>query len=187
MFDYWWWKNQLNKNDIEELNNYISNNFDYIESEKAHAKGVNNEKIKFAEVKCIYWNKIKDKVNPIYQRASAAIREEFGYSTFDLYDYDTCNFNIYDSSINGGYGWHIDASSQSRGFDIKGTILINLSLKPYTGGEFQIFQQGEYVVPELSEPGSVIVFKSFLNHKVNKVLSGERRTLAIFIKGPRFV
>jgi hypothetical protein len=187
MIDYWFFKEQLNEEEIKELNKFIIQNYDFIEKKESHARGNNNEKIKFAEVKCIYWHKLKDKLNYIYEKTTSVLREEFGYHIFDLYDHDTCNLNIYDSSIEGGYDWHIDGNSGRKMFDIKGTILINLSIKPYTGGEFQIFQRGGYTVEELSKPGNVIVFKSFLNHKVTKVLTGERRTLALFIKGPKFV
>ena len=35
-------------------------------------------------------------------------------------------------------------------------------------------------------PGSAIIFPSFINHKVEKIISGSRATLAIWMNGPKF-
>jgi predicted 2-oxoglutarate/Fe(II)-dependent dioxygenase YbiX len=71
-------------------------------------------------------------------------------------------------------------------YDIKLTVLINLSLKSYEGGKFCLWRGNETEVKELNTPGNAIMFKSNINHKVYPIIKGERRTLAIFIKGPRF-
>ena len=39
---------------------------------------------------------------------------------------------------------------------------------------------------ELDKPGSALMFKSHILHKVTPVTKGERRTLTIFLKGPAF-
>jgi predicted 2-oxoglutarate/Fe(II)-dependent dioxygenase YbiX len=69
---------------------------------------------------------------------------------------------------------------------MKFTILINISDKKYTGGKFKLFVGSEFEAPELNTSGNMIMFKSYTNHRVEKVLTGERKTLAIFIKGPSF-
>ena len=68
----------------------------------------------------------------------------------------------------------------------KFAILINISDSSYRGGDFKVFNNNEYKVHELNTPGNMIMFKSFLNHKVEKVTAGERKTLSFFIKGPSF-
>jgi PKHD-type hydroxylase len=91
--------------------------------------------------------------------------------------------NIYDSKHKGSYDWHYD-SSKSDMYDVKLTVLVNLSEK-YTGGKFHIFHGDEYVVEEF-EPGTLLLFKSNLNHKVSPVLTGVRKTLTLLINGPKF-
>ena len=68
---------------------------------------------------------------------------------------------------------------------MKLTVLVNLSTEKFTGGQFMIYNGVEYEVPELSEPGSVLIIKSFLNHKVQPILSGQRKTLTLFGCGPK--
>ena len=44
----------------------------------------------------------------------------------------------------------------------------------------------EIICTEFNNPGSAIIFPSFTNHKVNKIISGSRNTLAIWMSGPKF-
>jgi predicted 2-oxoglutarate/Fe(II)-dependent dioxygenase YbiX len=67
---------------------------------------------------------------------------------------------------------------------MKLTCLINISTKPYKGGAFHIFNSGPYIVNEFTQAGDVLVFRSYLNHMVMPVESGERKTLALFMEGP---
>ena len=69
---------------------------------------------------------------------------------------------------------------------IKLTALLNLSEEKYEGGELFLFRANELICNEFNTPGSAIIFPSFINHKVNKILSGRRHTLAIWFSGPKF-
>ena len=50
-----------------------------------------------------------------------------------------------------------------------------------------MFHTNEFSVPDYDKPGSMIMFKSHMNHKVSPVTSGERISLAGFLKGPKFI
>ena len=91
---------------------------------------------------------------------------------------------IYSSETKANYEWHID-KSKTLVFDTKWTVLLNLSEKKYSGGEFQIFNQGPYAIPEFKS-GAMLMFKSNLNHRVTPVTEGERKTFTIFLSGPRW-
>ena len=112
-------------------------------------------------------------------------RFNFGYDIFEVPDLELFNLNIYSSKDKAKYDWHTDGSENPK-IDTKLTILINVSLKTYEGGNFYLFNNNEFEVPELNEPGNAIMFKSAINHKVLPVTKGERRTLAIFLYGPAF-
>jgi PKHD-type hydroxylase len=68
-------------------------------------------------------------------------------------------------------------------YDLKYTVLLNVSEKKYTGGEFNIMLGDIFKFDTLNNPGSLIIFPSFLLHKVNPVTSGERKTLVVWKKG----
>ena len=111
-------------------------------------------------------------------------RENYGYDIFDFDDDMVLNFNTYEK--NQEYDWHND-SDPSNFSDLKLTVLINISDKKFTGGDFLLLTSRQpTAVPELNNPGSMVVFNSFVLHKVNPVLKGTRKTLTIFVKGPSF-
>ena len=69
--------------------------------------------------------------------------------------------------------------------DIKLTCLLNCSEEKYEGGDLYLFRDGEVKIQNFN-PGSAVIFPSFTNHKVNKIISGSRATLAIWMEGPKF-
>jgi len=71
--------------------------------------------------------------------------------------------------------------------DIKLTCLLNLSEDDYSGGDLFLFDGGqEKKTEKFNNPGTAIIFPSFINHKVSKLISGKRNTLAIWWYGPKF-
>ena len=71
--------------------------------------------------------------------------------------------------------------------DCKLTLLINLSDEPYEGGQFQIHTENEpRTIDSYNKSGSAIIFKSHILHRVLPVTSGIRKSLALFLTGPRF-
>jgi PKHD-type hydroxylase len=93
-------------------------------------------------------------------------------------------YTVYNESDNGHYDWHLDMGP--------GTLYRKLSLvchlsdpSEYEGGELQI-NVGGTIVPE-NEKGTVIIFPSYLLHRVTPVTKGTRRTLVLWIEGPPFV
>jgi len=182
--DYWYFDNIFNKEQIEELNFFIENNFECFENKEFEAT-TNDQRIKLAQVKQIRWKKIKHLLHDFEQSIYLTNQENFGFDIYPINDVDFCNLNIYSHENLSHYNWHIDGSINDV-YDIKLTILINLSIKEYSGGDFKIFNYGnEHEIKSLNFPGNVVIFKSFLNHKVTPVLKGERRTLALFLKGPK--
>jgi len=183
-YDYWYWENVLSKKEILSLNKYIENNFDCFEDVKHHAKDKNNKSKKNTLVMCISFYKIKEVLKKIIHSYNLINQKQFGYDLYPQSDLNHCNLNVYSSIKKQSYGWHND-SSTDKYEDIKLTVLINMSKEKYKGGNFYIFNQDEYEVKELNIPGNMIMFKSYLSHKVIPVTQGERRTLAIFLCGPK--
>ena len=185
-FDYIWYQNVLSKKEIKKINTYIDKSFDFYESTDRAARDSQNRIIKKARVKCIYWNKIYPLIQRPMEQAFYTLTHNFGYDIHTPTGVDVVNLNIYNAEDKSHYGWHIDASDAGAPYDFKGTILLNVSMKPYEGGQFKVSNQEEYHVPQYDKPGSLLVVKSFLNHKVEPVTKGERRSLAFLASGPKF-
>jgi PKHD-type hydroxylase len=184
-FDFWFWENLFDENKIKEINNIIDNNFDNFEPEQLGAKDLQGNKKKSSTVKIISFKKIKTYLDNFKNEFIKTANFEFGYNIFDIKDDTKLHFNLYFSLNKSKYDWHND-TSRSDLYDTKLTVLINLSLMNYEGGQFELFNGEKYEIEKLNKPGNAIMFKSHINHRVLPVTKGERRTLTIFLCGPKF-
>jgi PKHD-type hydroxylase len=70
--------------------------------------------------------------------------------------------------------------------DYKLTAIINVSNEKYEGGNFELFTNGPNHIKSLDHLGSVIIFPSYMQHRVTPVTKGTRKTVSIWFKGPLF-
>ena len=85
---------------------------------------------------------------------------------------------------NGGfYGWHNDSNIISENpRKLSFTLLLNDSSE-FKGGKLEFKNEKEQ--PTL-EQGTIIVFPSFIEHRVTPVTSGERYSAVTWMHGPNF-
>ena len=166
------------KDQIKEINKVIKENF--IEGKDDYALAAR----KTSEVKFVRFGRINKFLNSFVDFCYTANINFFGYDLHPITSQKRLNYNIYE--LGTEYNWHIDAVSRDPVRDIKLTALLNLSEDSYEGGELLLFKTLEINCKEFNEPGSAIIFPSFTNHKVNKIISGSRNTLALWMSGPKF-
>lgn len=152
-------------------------------------KDIRESKVRF--VKRDYENRwVFEKFN----RLIGNINEEF-YG-FDLYGYDSFQYTVYDGMHQGHYDWHSDLlygldlgdtlhNSMTRKLSL--VMLLNEPDVDFTGGELQlnVGRESEAFSVNLKK-GSVAIFPSFVLHRVKPVLSGVRKSLVIWVEGPKF-
>ena len=120
-----------------------------------------------------------------------------------LFDFvDTANKNVFNLSIfkqadiqyteylgseGGHYSWHHDIDwNRNDGFDRKISVTVQLSNpNEYEGGSFS-FSETESPDDRCKEKGTVLVFPSYLQHAVQPVTSGTRKSLVAWFEGPRW-
>ena len=92
-------------------------------------------------------------------------------------------YTVYSSEDQGFYDWHIDMGPNKARRKL--SLVCQLSdPSEYEGGELQI-NAGRVLAPE-KEKGTVIIFPSYLLHRVTPVTKGVRRSLVLWIEGPAF-
>lgn len=91
----------------------------------------------------------------------------------------------YKSENKGHYDWHMDAFPPKDGVQRKLSCVILLNVpSEFEGGELQLkTSEGENL---LTKQGSIIVFPSFMEHKVTPVTKGVRYTAVTWAIGPSF-
>lgn len=91
-------------------------------------------------------------------------------------------YSVYTSDDEGFYDWHVDMGAVN---NRKLSLVCHLSdPSEYEGGELQI-NTGKISTVE-NDLGRVIIFPSFLLHRVTPVTKGIRRTLVLWVNGPPF-
>ena len=143
----------------------------------------NTDAIKTSQVKFVNLGAIQNLILPFLDFIITSNTYYYGFDIFQLTGSKKLNYNTYEK--NEEYTWHIDATVRSPIKDIKLTCLLNCSEDDYQGGDLFLFRDKEVKVENFS-PGSAVVFPSFINHKVEKITSGSRATLAIWMNGPKF-
>ena len=179
-FRYWFCKDVYNSSQIKQLNKLINK-----EIKKGRLEGSDNPArlaTKTSKVHIVDYAPLRHALMPFEKNAFFANEMNFNYTLYPISNKNV-NYNIYNPGTE--YTWHVDKDVTAQ-YDMKLTCLLNLSEKPFKGGEFLIFEGVEYVVEELDKPGSMIIFPSFMNHKVNPIKSGQRRTLTLWLNGPKF-
>jgi hypothetical protein len=173
----WYFQESLySKEECEELIE-ISNQYtdppSYLRDNPANGKNLN--------VNVLERKFFGNKLDKFYESCDEINTHIFG---FDVSIPRGLNINRYTSG--NEYKFHRDSLPEGFAADTKFTALLNLSTKPYTGGDFYIFDSEPRLIREINTLGSILLFPSFLYHKVAPVTSGERVTLSVWFNGPNW-
>jgi PKHD-type hydroxylase len=161
----------------------ISHTMQTTESDGTDEPADNVEKT--AKVNVVNWPSVKHLLWRMEDAGDYINQRVFGFDLYKLTTQDYANHNIYSSDVQGKYDWHRDGMMDEI-FDIKLTVIANISSKSYTGGTFELFLNGPREIEELNEPGSLLIFPSYIYHRVTPVTSGERETVSLWLHGPNF-
>ncbi len=128
----------------------------------------------------------------IFQRINRAIEETNNlYYNYDLNGYDYLQYTQYDEAYKGHYDYHIDMSFDAKSDDAQPrklsiVLMLNTPKTDFEGGDFNIKIGGDNDITIPFERGFMVLFPSFLLHKVQPVTKGIRKTLVAWVLGPKF-
>ena len=136
-------------------------------------------------VTTISWLPFKE-MKPMYNDLDTFIQKanenHFGFG--DIRITENAQFTEYPEG--GFYDWHMDCDTHMEHEPpvrkISMTLLLNHESE-FEGGHLEIGAPNQYA--KLKQ-GHAMCFASFINHRVSKVISGSRHTLAIWWYGPKF-
>lgn len=179
------WKGLLNQSTIDN----IIKECELYDAETANlgfAGNNSDSNVRRSTVRWIDRNDVNSKfiADMIWEYATEANRNSFG---FDISLIRDIQYTQYEAENSGKYDWHFDTFwANPRTFDRKLSVIFQLSdPSEYQGGKFELDKQ--YQQPEgFEEKGSILVFPSFLSHRVTPVTKGVRKSLVSWIEGPKF-
>jgi PKHD-type hydroxylase len=186
-----YWDNAFTEEEIDEIVAYCDNKElalgEIIGTESQETR----EEVRISKVGFHNRNQdtawIFDRLNFTIQSAN----EQF--FNYHLNGYDSFQYTTYSDTDSGHYTWHMDThfgqpvstfkSDEPRKLSL--TLMLN---DDYEGGnfEFNFSRESDAVVPE-KKKGRILMFPSFMLHRVAPVTKGIRRSIVIWVVGPKFV
>lgn len=183
---YYFWESFFSKEQIEELHKVCAthHNKNYVDG-CAYDENKKYPLKKVFKVQQMFWGHAVEQLSFIDDQIILNNRQNYGFNIDKNLNSDAVLFTRYKELDN--YDWHTDTTTDAR-FDQKFTVLINSSLSSYEGGELQLFGiGGEIDVSEFNQCGSVVMFKSYMPHRVKTVTKGTRDSIVYWKNGPSFV
>ena len=123
----------------------------------------------------------------LYDKALLANHDSFGFLVDRVGE---VQFATYISSKKSKYTWHMDTVwANNKEYDRKLTVIVQLTdPSEYKGGlfEFKDYTWTEAERLKVSKKGTIIVFPSFMEHRVTEVTEGTRSSLVGWVEGPNF-
>lgn len=112
---------------------------------------------------------------------------------FILNGYTTFQYTEYHSSELGKYDFHMDVvlgkgstADQFLTRKLSLIMMLNDPMNDFEGGDFLIADSGDEPTKVEFKKGRIILFPSFIIHKVTPVTKGIRKTLVTWVLGPKF-
>lgn len=189
-YTYTWWDGAFNDEDIKTILNHCNS----LEKENATIIGTNDAKeTEKTRVSTIKFVKKDDHTSWIFDKFNAVIEglNERFYN-YNLNGYDSFQYTEYDCEKLGKYDWHQDMlhGSNTLGYTRKLSLVMNLTEpgEDYEGGRFQ-FNVGREEEPETIHfpKGRIVAFPSYMIHRVTPVMRGIRKSIVIWVLGPKFI
>ena len=159
---------------LSDIEKYISSH----ELEKAKVLHADSKDAVKARSSMVHWmndEKYKDFLMPIYENISRRVRMinegmwRYNYNGYGIFQYS-------EYTKGDHFCWHID-QIEIRGESRKVSFSLGLSQESeYEGGDL-VFKAGEAEDPYKLGRGDIIVFPSWMLHKVTPVTQGKRRVV----------
>ena len=191
--NYCYWRDAFNKDEMQRLEKYL-NTLKLKKGTTFNKKGEKNTKAKVRKSK-VNFIKVNSETAWIFEKINFVISNlNDNFFNFDLNGYDSLQYTVYNSSEKGEYGFHMDTCM---GFDLPKdmyetrklslTFLLNEPNVNFQGGEFQmnLGQEGKATTINMKK-GDMILFPSFMIHRVKPVTKGIRKSIVAWVTGPKF-
>ncbi len=183
---YYWFESGLTKEELIKFNNLILN----LEYHDATIIGDSASGEKSLDVRSskIKWIPHSNDWNWLYNKFQDMITEANGELwNFNIYDIvEEIQYTEYHASDSGHYDWHQDIGPGDASLR-KISLTVQLTDSDlYEGGDLEIWQGGEVRDKTPRGSGIVIIFPSYMMHRVTPVTKGVRRSLVLWVGGEHY-
>jgi predicted 2-oxoglutarate/Fe(II)-dependent dioxygenase YbiX len=189
-FPFVWWDEMFSIEDVHKICAFVDE-VGELGPGRLHM-GVVDKEVRRCEVVHHLWSArtawIFDKFN------NAIVNINARWYGFDLNGYKAFQYAEYHAEESGYYDWHLDinlgspiAADQTQPRKLSLAMLLNEPGVDFEGGEFHICV-GHPDKPQVCpiQKGRIIAFPSWMMHRVTPVTKGVRKSLTVWVEGPKF-
>lgn len=182
MADYYFFRNAFNDEEIEKIKK-IAMDFPPMDAETGeHTSEGQKDSVRKSTIRWITDNKGKD--DWIYKRIFEMVNEANDYLwNFNLsHAGEALQYTEYPPD-GGHYDWHIDCGPNIQA-QRKISVTVQLN-DDYEGGELQLWR-GQSPATAHKEKGTVVIFPSYMLHRITPVTKGIRNSLVLWLGGDHY-
>ena len=180
--NYYWYQKGFSKEELDKIYKDLEN----VPFKKATTlSGESDKTVRSSRVKWIprdkNWNWLYSKLMEMAVTANDANWK------FDLVSAEELiQYTEYLAEDEGHYTWHQDIGPGMASLR-KVSITVQLSeASEYDGGNLEIWRGGNNVVTTEKNAGVVMIFPSYMMHRVSKVTKGKRRSFVLWVGGQHY-
>jgi|21_taG_2_1085346.scaffolds.fasta_scaffold16312_4 PKHD-type hydroxylase len=179
MTEFYWYEDFFSSDEIEKIKE-TAKQFEFEDGKAGSVKAGSevNHEVRSSRVK---WMLLNDDSTWIYDKIALGIRE----ANKECWDFDwdgkaeTIQYTEYRASENGHYDWHQDCGDGYQSLrKMSAVVILN---DDYEGGKLEIWNTDVDKLDQKS--GSMVVFPSYMLHRVLPVTSGLRKSLVLWVGG----
>lgn len=199
IFPYCYWDNAFSDQELDnicelmrrtELNDGYINSSKNLLDEKELPQPVVDKEIRRSKIS---FHTPTDENTWIFLRLNSIIETMNNrWYNFDVNGYEMFQYTEYHDYHQGHYDWHCDmflgnksleASTETRKLSL--TFLLNDPTKDFEGGELQFGHENDHESAAMKR-GSIVLFPSWMLHRVTPVTRGVRKSIVVWVLGPKF-
>ncbi len=179
--NYYWFNNGFSKDEL----NLIKKGVDNIPFERASFVSGDDDSVRTSSIKWIpqsqEWDWVYTKLMNMAVEANDALWK------FNLISApESIQYTEYYDYNNGHYTWHQDIGPGILSTR-KGSSTVQLSdPNEYEGGDLEIWGGGEHLMKPDRGQGNVVIFPSYMMHRITKVTKGTRTSFVLWVGGEHY-
>jgi len=182
--NYYWFEKGFSPEELAEVEKLVAN--------LSFVRGTTQDQDDFTENEYrksnIKWIPMEDQYKWIYDKIGGmAIEANQNMFHFDLNSMpELIQYTEYYDHEKGHYDWHMDVGHEHLS-QRKISVTVQLSESDeYTGGDLQLWPGGTYPIQAPRGKGNVIIFPSFMMHRITPILKGTRKSFVLWLGGGHY-
>jgi PKHD-type hydroxylase len=185
--NYYWFQEGFTSEELSLIERQVTEiPFQIAQTEQGGQAAGENLDARNSSVK---WIPFSENTNWIYDKIGLMAYE----ANKEMYNFDLnfmpeqIQYTEYYGTDKGHYDWHMDIGSQGFMPSRKLSVTVQLSgPDEYDGGDLQFWTGGQYPISGPKGKGNVVIFPSFLLHRVTPVVKGTRKSFVLWLGGGHY-